>query len=381
MISTPLMTALQVTYIMQGNETDISLDVASDLLNCTYTDNIDDESDSVSITLKDPEGKWAGSWSPTRGDKVKVAFVTESRGACSTEKMTIDELKTSGRPRIFSFSAVAVPLDGTIRRTCKSRVFEGTTLQAIAKKIAEGNGLAFTWDCEEDPEYDRINQQDESDLAFVTKLAKEQGYSVKCSDETLIIFDQASYEKKDPIKTIIEGESLILSWSFEAQQSTRYKGCTVKWRDPLKKSKTGAKNTNKKDDSDQAFWDSYFNGKPTKGATVKKGSTATKQEVQQYTYEDPDVDDSGQVYQIRKRCTSLKEAERIAKAKLRELNLRQLTGSISLVGEPWLCAGSVVTLRGFGSFDGNFFIEKATHSMSSSGYVTNIEVRRVNNKY
>ena len=58
-----------------------------------------------------------------------------------------------------------------------------------------------------------------------------------------------------------------------------------------------------------------------------------------------------------------------------------LSGSISLVGEPWLCAGAVVTLQGFGSFDGNFFIEKATHTMSSGGYVTNIDVRRVNNKY
>lgn len=46
-----------------------------------------------------------------------------------------------------------------------------------------------------------------------------------------------------------------------------------------------------------------------------------------------------------------------------------------------MCAGSVIRLVNFGSFDGNFIIEKATHTMNNSGYVTSIDVRRVNNNY
>ena len=126
--TTPLKTNLYVQYITSDKETDISVEVSEDLLQCEYTDHIDDESDEVSITLKDEKGKWAESWTPTRGDKVKVTFVTEARGVLETQNMIIDKLSVSGRPRVFSFSAVSIPLDGTVRRTIKTRKYEKTTL-------------------------------------------------------------------------------------------------------------------------------------------------------------------------------------------------------------------------------------------------------------
>ena len=100
-----------------------------------------------------------------------------------------------------------------------------------------------------------------------------------------------------------------------------------------------------------------------------------------YTYVDPDVEDNGQEYQVKKRATSISEAQRIAKATLRKLNLRKMTGSLSLVGDTSLVAGVVINLKGFGSFDGAFIIESASHSVSTSGYVTSLSVRRVNNNY
>lgn len=93
------------------------------------------------------------------------------------------------------------------------------------------------------------------------------------------------------------------------------------------------------------------------------------------------VEDSGQIYSLKKQAGSQAEAERLAKAQLRRLNLRQLTGSLEMVGNPLMAAGSVVALSGFGSFDGNFIITSATHSMGSEGYRTSVQVRRVNNDY
>lgn len=379
--TTPLKTLLSIQYMTAGNETDISTEVSADLLQCEYTDHVDDEADEVNITLKDEVGKWAGTWTPTRGDKVKVTFITEARGALETKNMIIDRLSVSGRPRVFSFSAVSIPLNGTVRRTVKTRKYENTTLKEIAKQIASDNELEFMWDCESDPHYDKVDQERVSDLDFLKKLCEEAGFTVKVSAETLIVFDQTKYERQEPIKLLIENASHILSWSFEAQQSERYKSCTVRWRNVSKKSASGNKSSKTVDDR-QAILDSYINGyTPNKGAKPKKGSTATKAEYIDYTYDDPDVDDSGQVYVLKRRCTSLADAERLAKAKLRQLNARQLTGSLSMIGDPLMCAGSVIKLLGFGSFDGNFIIEKATHTMSNSGYVTSIDVRRVNNNY
>ena len=379
--TTPLKTLLSIQYMTAGNETDISTEVSADLLQCEYTDHVDDEADEVNITLKDEVGKWAGTWTPTRGDKVKVTFITEARGAHETKNMIIDKLSVSGRPRVFSFSAVSIPLNGTVRRTVKTRKYENSNLKEIANQIATDNELEFMWDCDSNPNYDKVDQERVSDLDFLKKLCQEAGFTVKVSAETLIVFDQTKYEKQEPIKILIENASHILSWSFEAQQSERYKSCTVRWRNVSKKSDSGNKSSKSVDDR-QAILDSYINGStPNKGAKPKKGSTATKAEYIDYTYDDPDVDDSGQVYVLKRRCTSLAEAERLAKAKLRQLNARQLTGSLSMIGDPLMCAGSVIKLLGFGSFDGNFIIEKATHTMSSSGYVTSIDVRRVNNNY
>ena len=100
-----------------------------------------------------------------------------------------------------------------------------------------------------------------------------------------------------------------------------------------------------------------------------------------YRYTDPSVDSSGQEYRLRKRVTSKAEAERLAKATLRKVNLRRVTGSLTLIGDPSLLAGCVIACEGFGSFDGNFIIESSSHDVSGSGYTTSLQLRRVNGEY
>lgn len=375
---TPLHTKMTVYYIVRDTraETDITQDVSFDLLNCSYTDKIDDEADELSITLKDETGKWAGTWSPTRGDFIRVVFDT-AKGSIDTGKMAIDQLKTSGRPRIFDVSAVNIPLDNTIRRTLKTRTFENTTLSAIGSQIAETNGLNFKYDCEDNPQYDRSDQKDESDLTYLKKLCKDSGYSIKLFNDLLYIFDQKSFESKPAVTTFQEFGSTVLNWSFNAQQSSRYKAVTVKWRDVKKKTKSSS--SSKSSNTDEVSL--YLTGKGSAKAEVTKGNTGVKAEYIDYTYTDDSVDESGQIYVLKKRCSSVGEAERLARAKLRELNLHQVTGSLTVVGNTALQAGCVVALEGFGSFDGNFLIESASHSMNSSGYITTIDVRRVNTDY
>lgn len=49
--------------------------------------------------------------------------------------------------------------------------------------------------------------------------------------------------------------------------------------------------------------------------------------------------------------------------------------NITTVGDFDLMAGNTVALKNFGHFDGNYLIEKATHTLSN-GYETKIELRR-----
>ena len=78
------------------------------------------------------------------------------------------------------------------------------------------------------------------------------------------------------------------------------------------------------------------------------------------------------------RASSPADAQRKAKAKLYEANKKEVTGSMSLMGDSSLVAGEVVLIIGAGKFDGKYKINKATHSLGS-GYITTIDLNSTNN--
>lgn len=342
-------------------------DIAPDLLSLSYSDKETDEADELSLTLKDPQGVWAGTWTPDGGEKIEayiydgdVTGAEYSRLYCG--KFFVDSLSASGSPRVLTMRAVSIPLNKPIRRKIKSRAWEKIALKDIASAIAKEAGMEFMYDAQENPVYDRQDQKRESDLQFLSRLSREMGISLKVTDEKIVMFDQASYEKKEPVKVLTLKRSPILSWSFESSQSEKYKSVTVAYRDPKKKKKGTA---------------AGYNMDLEKTGEKKSSNPA----VMTYTYTDPNANEQWQEYSLKRRAKSVSDAERIAKAKLRELNARSVTGSISIVGDPSLVAGVVVTVSGFGSFDGNFIVQEATHSVSGGGYTTSLSLRRVNNNY
>lgn len=376
----PIETSLRLLFT--ADDTDVTESLMPDLLSFSYSDKETNEADEISITLKDPTGKWASAWKPDGGESVR-AFIskgtTNDKGINRNElycgRFFVDSMRVSGSPRVFDLRAVSIPLNKPIRKKIKSGAWENTSLQAIASAIAVEADVAFMFDAEDDPRYDRVDQTRESDLKFLSRLCQDAGLSLKVTDEELVIFDQHFYESKAPIQTITLGQSDVLSWDFEIVQSETYKSVTVIWRDPKKK-KSGEAATYNMDlekegsnESDEPQYDMNLE-------KIKKNSA-----VNEFTYTDHEADENGQEFVLKKRAKSIEEAERLAKAKLRLLNQRRVTGNLTVIGDLALTAGVVVTCKGFGSFDGNFYVEQATHSISTSGYTTSISVRRVNNEY
>lgn len=352
---------------------DVSEEISHDLLSFSYTDKESDEADSVTFTLKDNRRKWAGEASADSQNQQKAPKVTAilqlfEGGVCTGTlfcgSFTVDSLRFSGHPRTVEISGVSVPLEKPIRRCAKSRSWENSTLKTIAGQLAEESGLRLFWDVAEDVSYDRIDQNRETDLAFLARLAKEDGISIKVTDSQLVMFDQASYEKKQPAALILLGSSVVTSWDFSFQKGESYKSVSVAYRDPKQKGKKSAS--------------SYQLGSAGSGTATKNAGNPA---VMKATVTDPDVGEEGQEFEFKRRASSQAEAERLAKAKLRELNARSVTGSLTLAGDPRLCAGMVIALAGWGAWDGNFIIEEARHEVSSGGYTTSLNVRRVQKKY
>lgn len=318
---------LRTTVLISYEGQDITRDVASDLLSFTYTDNEGGKADDISIRLKNDHGRWSGPWLPVKGDKINVTIIQDGTGAgpnlpCGT--FTIDEIEVSGPPSIVDIKGASTPSQSGITRNRRSRAWENVRLSEIVQDVAREGELSVMYMIEEDPYYDRRDQRDESDLAFLKRLCDDEGFNLKCTDNKLVVFDPRKQSGEPPVGTISVGESSVISYRFSAQTYDVYARCTVEYVDP----ETGS--------------------------------------LVQYTYEHPDIGD-GKTLKLVKRAENIAEAERRAKAALYRANRAEKTGSVELVGNTMFSAGTVIEVKGIGNFSGLYYIEAATHNIGA-GY-------------
>lgn len=413
---------------------DISADINKHLLSLTYTDNDEDETDDLQLSLDDREGIWLGDWlnnpaqpatAPAQssgdwkiGDEVtvngqpqyssygngtpgaalsgykgkithlnvksgvlypihvdqkgwfaesqvsktaaKLDTMTQSGGAKGAEisavivqknwvsdgkdrvldcgVFQVDSVDGNGPPAKVTIKAGSIPYTSTIRTQKKTKAWEKIKLSAIANEIAGTNGMKCMFESEFDPFYNRKEQVQESDIVFLQRLCKAAGISLKVTAKIIVLFDAAAYEQKDAMCKIKRGDVDISKYSFGTSfHDTAYTSCRVKYTDP----------------------------------TTKQTYEAT------YTAPDGPTDGSGQVLEVNEKVSSNAEALTLAKKRLREKNSQEFKASFNLSGDARLVAGVTVIVEGWGAFDGKYIIETASHTVSSSGYKTNITLRRV----
>ncbi len=232
-------TVRQTIVSVRIDEKDASEQVAKDLLSFAYTDKETDEAEDVTITLKDETGKWRKNWAPKMNATLKCDIVTlEPRDLLKCGKFHVDSRRVSGSPSVYELRATSIPPDNPIRRKAKERTWKKQTLKQIASTIASENSLTLLWDCAGDvgtEQREQADQKRESDLVFLQKLCKEEGANLKLTDSKLVIFDQKSYESKEPVCTIKREDNEVLRWEFSQELADAYKSVTVTYRDPAKK--------------------------------------------------------------------------------------------------------------------------------------------------
>lgn len=354
-----------VTYTPKGETegTDISEDLMQYLLSIEYTDNIADAVDDLTLTLEDKTGLWQSSWFPDPGAKLTVTLNTYnnknlSEGLQQLELGTfeIDQIEVSAMPSTVQIKAVATSLDSTLRGAKNNRSWDDTTVQTVANDLAAVNSLQVEWYCEENPALGHIEQSDESDLAFLRKLCKDNGFNLKVTDKSLVIYDEQQLES---------GEALVL-----------FKHPTLPASLPIYAVNLASKEGN----TTQATVDSFISYKFTaktrdvyKACHVAYKKGQDKQVIES-TFTAPDKT-SGKTLEVSEQCDTQAEADRLAKKKLREQNKDEVACSFSLQGDFMYWAGEVIEIRGYGHFDGRYIITKAVHHMGS-GYTVDLDLRR-----
>ncbi len=343
-----------------GEETDISEDLSKYFLSFSYTDNLSDTADDINITLEDRAQLWISDWFPEgEGNLMDITIHTYNRTSLDegevvfhVGKFEIDEIEITGYPSTVQIKGVSVLGDSSLRGTKKNQTWEKISVWKCAADICDRNGLSLIWDCDENPNIDHVEQTDESDLAFLLKITKDNGMSLKISTESVIIFDDAKYETKPPVITVykpgvyaeLDSNTMPLRWmanyGFRSKTRDTYYRCEVKYQKNEKK-------------------------------TVIEGA-----------FQAPDKK-KGRVLHVKDQVENQAEAEKLAKKKLREANKEAVTGNFVTVGNTNYAAGQVITMKNFGKFDGNYLATKVSHEIASGGgsYTTKVDIRRCLNGY
>ncbi|MEK3947334.1 contractile injection system protein, VgrG/Pvc8 family [Paenibacillus sp. FSL H7-0703] len=370
-----IINARRAQVVVNYNGKDITKELSDYLLDFTYTDAEPGTLDDLQINLEDKARKWSGPWSPSAGDRI-VAYIKTigwdkpgeiKRLNCGT--FEVDSIDFAGPPDTVSIKAVSLPVTTNVRQEKKTKAWESVTLKSIAAEIAKRAGFTLMYEAHGNPKYDRQDQTDVSDLAFLNDLCKQEGIALKVTGKKLVLFDEYVYEQKPSALTIERGVSDIISYGFTfSTQDVAYAGCEVSYQPAAKKS-----TSKKKDDKSTTKAVAESTSKDSK----KKKEKSKQPKPIKVIYRPPDAPKDGPILKVSQSVGSQAEAINAARKSLREKNKDAGKATLSLMGNVGLAAGMTITIKGFGRFDGKYIIVSATHAVGSSGYTTNLEIRKV----
>lgn len=275
--------------------------------------------------------------------KIRAGILQENWHSDGSDKVLdcgqfeLDSIDASGPPSTVTIKATALPFSSQIRQTKRSQAWESYTLSGIAREMAVRNGMAFLFESNSDPYYDRVEQVNISDISFLSTLCHNAGISLKATSNILVLFDQNAYESKAPVKTIRRGDGSYTKYKLTVGKAdTQYASCRVSYSGSGKCIEAIAYVEDYKEDSDK-----------------------------------------NQQLEITARVGSIAEAKLMAEKQLRLHNKYARTATFTMTGDPDMLAGVTVLLADWGAWDGKYIVKQAKHTVCSSGYTTAVTLRRI----
>ncbi len=322
-----------VSILYQGK--DISREIAPFLLSFTFTDNSGGQADDISLSFEDRGGLWLNDWTPAKSDII-TASIIHSDGSETLSlpcgSFSVDQIDFSLPPAVFTVKAVSSSIKKRASTQKKTRFWENVSLRTICSQIAADNSLSLSFSSSQDSVFERIDQTEQSDLDFLKTLCADFGLTVKVQESRLIIYDLAEAENSSPVDKISVDEARVISCRFTNKAAQIFRKARVRYHNPV------------------------------------------KNETYESEYDDEDEEGSERELEIHERVESQAEAERVVEQRLTSANRREITGSLTLMGDPRLAAGVTIELSGLGMFSSKFFVNKATHKVDGTGYTTTLEL-------
>lgn len=334
---------------------DISADIAPYVLSFSYTDNAHGKADDLNVKLEDRDHLWKGDWYPEKGATLIASIRCENwESPGSTAKImrcgsfTLDEIELSGPPDTVVVKAMSAAVTKALRQQRKTKAWENTSLQQVAKDIAGTHGLQLVYDGPEF-KFTRMDQRETSDLGFLKRMAEQRGMLLKVADDSIILMSAKGYDAKAPVKTITRGIDVIKSFHFKDKTDGTYgDGAEINYHDPAGK-------------QDKKF--TFVNPYNETSQTYASGTGKQKKRAERLM--------------VNRRIDDQEDGVAIVAAACRKKNKDESDAGLTLMGDLDLRSTMTVAVAGFKRFDATYLIDIATHAYDhSAGYTTDIKLKK-----
>lgn len=356
-------------FMLTLNSRDITGNISPRLINLTLTDNRGFEADQLDIELDDSDGLVE---LPLRGAVVSLFIGWKGSALTGKGSFTVDEVEHRGAPDTVTIRARSADFRGSLNSR-REGSWHDTTLGAIVDAIASRNRLTAAVTPElAGIKIPHIDQSQESDIKFLTRLAGRNGaeVSVKAGKLLFIRAGRGVTASGKPIPQVIISRGDGDRHQFAIADRGAYTGVTARWlhtKDP-KPQKQKVRLTRKPKDQ-HTTTQQHPKAKP-----VKKKKAIKEQEAREGEYMAGEADN---VFALTTIFSTKEQAMRAAQAKWEKLQRGVAEFSVSLAtGRADLFPEMPVRVTGFKRVidEQAWTITKVTHALNNNGYTTSLEL-------
>ncbi|MDM3390932.1 phage late control D family protein [Citrobacter sp. Cb013] len=357
-------------YMLTLDGADITQNFSDRLIGLAMTDNRGFEADQLDIALDDTDGLVE---LPPRGASLTLWLGWQGSALVNKGSFTVDEIEHRGAPDTLTIRGRSADFRGSLNSR-REQSWHDTTLGGIVETIAQRNKLtASVADSLKAITIPHIDQTQESDAAFLSRLAERNGASVSVKAGKLLFLKAGSAMtasgKPIPQMTVERGDGDRHQFALADREA--YTGVTAKWlhtRDPKpQKQKVKLKRKPK-----EQHLRALQHPKATK--TSAKAKKKKEQEAREGEYM---AGESDNVLELTTIYATKAQAMRAAQAKWDRIQRGVAEFSITLAtGRADLFPETPVAVKGFKRVidEQAWIISRVVHSLNGSGFTTGLEL-------
>lgn len=311
----------------------------------SYTDNDSGTADEITLNLIDRNSDWAmgKGFVPEKEHDLDVTMYFHNMTGAYQEyhcgNFTIDDISYSGGSsgHKCSIKGISLPASQSFQTGKVSKTWEKVTVKQIAEEIKGKYGMTDLYFWAGEPIIGKVDQEEQSDSEFISKLCNDQGLCIKIYKKALVIFDKAKYEERGI--TAIFSESDFEEWTWNSTLVGTYTGARISYTQV---------DSNEKDEKEKT-----------------KVISAT-------------VGEETRMLILNEKAESREEAERIAKAKVNAENEKAVSLEFTALGNANIVASCNIEVKGMGRIDGKYYVTKVSHDLSgTSGHKMSVSAYKI----